>query len=295
MSAPDKAYSVSALAKINLYLHVTGKRDDGFHTLDSLIAFAGVGDTVCASPAADGLSLSICGDFCEGVPDGPDNLVLKAALALGEIAHIKNPKASIVLTKRLPVASGIGGGSADAAAALRALIALWEIKPCESALMKMALSLGADVPMCLAGRTAFVEGVGEKLSFAEPLPTAWLVLANPGVSVSTPEVFKKRRGPFSAPNPFRKKASDADDLAAMLAQRGNDLASAAIELAPPIADVLSKLEGLPQCLLARMSGSGATCFGLFSKQLQAEEAARSLSKHHPKWWVKAAPLRSDVF
>ncbi len=280
--------SLSAPAKINLYLHVTARQADGYHQLDSLVAFADVGDTLAAGPA-DGLSLVLEGRFAGAVPGGEDNLILKAARRLADAAGVK-AAAAITLVKDLPPASGIGGGSADAAAALRVLSRLWGVAMDEAALMELALSLGADVPVCLFGRCAQVGGAGERIEAAGPLPPAWLVLANPGVSLATPDVFAARSGPFSGPAPIEGAPADARALARLLEARRNDLTEPACELAPEVGVALAELEALPGALLARMSGSGATCFALFAEAGAAEAAARALSSARPQWWVKAAKL-----
>jgi 4-diphosphocytidyl-2-C-methyl-D-erythritol kinase len=283
--------SLAAPAKINLYLHVTGRRSDGYHELDSLIAFAGVGDTVAVAPSGR-LTLSVDGPFAESLPTGSDNIVLRAARALAEAAGIE-ATAAITLTKRLPVASGIGGGSADAAAALRALAALWSLDLDWETLRDLALALGADVPVCLAGESTVIAGIGERLAPAPPLPPAWLVLANPGEAVSTPAVFAARTGPFSAPDPVDRAPADAGELAALLKERRNDLTAAARSLTPVIGEVLAALEAEPGALLARMSGSGATCFALFAGEAEAYAAAARLRTAHGPWWVAAAPLLGD--
>ena len=286
--AAIESVSVFAPAKINLYLHVTGKRSDGYHLLDSLMVFAGVGDTVTATPAKS-LSLTIEGPFADGLDAAPDNLVLKAARALQGATGCQQG-AALTLTKRLPVASGIGGGSADAAAALKALCDLWEVKPPEKELQDIALSLGADVPVCLKGTPSFVGGIGEKLSSAPSLPPCWLVLVNPGVGVSTPAVFKARAGGFADPAPFDEAPEAPERLTALLAERRNDLEKPAQSIAPEVGSVLAALHTVDHCLLARMSGSGATCFGVFSNADEAEAAAARLSAQNPQWWVAAAPL-----
>ncbi|PKU23782.1 4-(cytidine 5'-diphospho)-2-C-methyl-D-erythritol kinase [Telmatospirillum siberiense] len=277
-----------AAAKINLYLHVTGRRDDGYHLLDSLVAFAGVGDLIRVGPSDD-LSLAIDGPNAGSLAAEPDNIVLRAARALAAAAGVP-AKAAITLTKRLPVASGIGGGSADGAATLRGLCRLWGVSPDETELARIGLSLGADLPVCLAGRPMQMAGIGEVLAAAPNLPPAWLVLVNPRVGLSTPAVFKARQAVFSAQAPLVGSPSDAHALASALAERGNDLTEPAVRLLPVIGDVLAAIAGQPSCLLARMSGSGATCFGLFADRTGAEEAARQLALGHADWWVAAAPL-----
>lgn len=278
-----------APAKVNLYLHVTGRRADGYHYLDSLIAFAGVGDTVSASPA-DGMTLTVEGPFAADVPAGPENLALKAARELAAAVGEGVGGAAITLVKRLPAAAGLGGGSADAAAALKALIHLWKVDIKAEALAEIALRLGADVPVCLAGGCAMVSGIGERIAPAPPLPPAWLALINPRVPLSTPAVFSARDGGFSPPAPFSEAPADARALAHMLALRRNDLTEAACRLVPEVGKTLAALAEQDGVLLARMSGSGATCFALFAGRNEAEAAAGLLAARYPGWWVTAAPL-----
>lgn len=282
----------AAPAKLNLHLHVVGKRADGYHLLDSLVAFAAIHDTVSAAKARS-LSLAVAGPFASALAGEGDNLVLRAARSLAGAAGMA-PGAALRLIKRLPVASGIGGGSADAAAALAAVGALWRLDPDPAALAALALSLGADVPVCLAGRTAQMSGIGETMSPAPALPPVALVLANPLVPLPTPAVFKARQGAFSEPAPLASAPRDVRDLAEALARRRNDLTAAAIGLVPEIAVVLSALQAQPGCLLARMSGSGATCFALFARGDEAAAAETSLQQSRPGWWVKASQLVSDA-
>jgi 4-diphosphocytidyl-2-C-methyl-D-erythritol kinase len=267
---------VTAPAKLNLTLHVLGRRPDGYHLLDSLVAFADIGDVVEARPA-DRLSLEVGGPFA-GAIDG-ENLVLRAGALLGE-----GRGAALRLEKNLPVASGIGGGSADAAAALVALARLWGIAiPPE-----LPVRLGADVPVCLARTPAWLGGVGELLDPAPPLPEAGLVLVNPLVPLPTPAVFKARAGAFSRASRFSEAPADAAALAALIRARRNDLTEAAIALVPAIAEVLARLEGEGRALVARMSGSGATCFGLYESGDAARAAAARIER--PGWWVAAGRL-----
>ncbi len=295
-SETDKARAVIAPAKINLYLHVTGRRADGYHLLDSLVAFAGINDVVSVRPAAE-LTLELIGPFAEAVPAGSDNLVLMAARALREQAGTGDG-AALKLTKRLPPAAGVGGGSADAAAALRALNGLWGLGFADMDLLAIGLELGADVPVCLRGRAVFMSGVGENLAPAPALPRAWVVLVNPGRPLSTPSVFEKRRemtgDGFSAPAGFDYAPRDAAELAAVLAKRRNDLEDAAVALIPAVGEVLAALNETAGVLLARMSGSGATCFGLMATAEAAATAALALAGGHPDWWIKAASLKGDT-
>ena len=269
-----------APAKINLCLHVTGRRADGYHLLDSLVVFAGVGDRVSAT-LQGATSLTVEGPMAAGLSGEGDNLVLRAARAMGVPARI-------VLEKHLPVSSGIGGGSADAAATLR-LLARLSGKPLPDA--SAVLALGADVPVCLAGRPVRMTGIGEGLAPLPPLPEAWLVLANPGVAVSTPAIFRALARADNPPLPRDlPRLKTAADLAAFVMMQRNDLEPAAITLEPVIARVKAALTAQEGCLMARMSGSGATCFGLFRDPLSASAAARALRASAPGWWVADAPL-----
>jgi 4-diphosphocytidyl-2-C-methyl-D-erythritol kinase len=277
-----------ARAKVNLYLHVTGRRADGYHLLDSLVVFAEAGDEITLAPA-DRLSLAIDGPFAIGLGNGSDNLVLRAARALQELTGTR-AGAAIRLTKDLPVASGIGGGSADAAATLDGLCGLWNLAPGRTALLGIAAKLGADVPVCLDGLPSFVGGIGEDLAPARWLPPAWLLLANPGVATPTPAVFKARHGAFSKPARWSEPPRDFPEFAARLQACRNDLTEAAISVTPAIRDVLVALAALPGCVLARLSGSGATCFGLFADEAAARAAEAKLRAEQPRWWVTAAAI-----
>jgi 4-diphosphocytidyl-2-C-methyl-D-erythritol kinase len=278
-----------APAKVNLTLHVTGRRADGYHLLDSLVVFAGVGDRVTARPAA-GLSLALSGPRARAIPAGDDNLVLRAARLL-QGARPDLPGAALVLEKRLPAASGLGGGSSDAAAALRALARLWGAGPVAPA---MALTLGADVPVCIAARPVRMRGIGEALLPCPALPPLWLVLANPGVETPTAAVFAalERRDNPPMPDPL-PEWRDAATLASWLAGQRNDLEAPARALCPVVGDVLAALAAQPGCLLARMSGSGATCFGVFAASAAAGAAEERLAAAEPGWWVAAAPVLAD--
>ncbi len=269
----------AAPAKVNLYLHVTGRRADGYHLLDSLVVFAGAGDRLEARPSAD-LALRIEGPEADVLTAEPDNLVLRAARALAAAAGIV-PGATLLLHKALPVASGIGGGSADAAAALRALNTLWQLGWSDTRLAEVALPLGADVPVCVASRPCRMGGVGEVLAPAPALPPFGMVLVNPRVALPTPAVFRARAGGFSPPAALPEAWPDAAAMASDLAALCNGLEPAAIALCPAVAEVLAALRARPGCLLARMSGSGATCFGIFA---QPEEARRAAAALPPAWW-----------
>jgi 4-diphosphocytidyl-2-C-methyl-D-erythritol kinase len=276
-----------APAKINLFLHVGEKRADGFHPLQSLAVFPQAGDMlrVEKSPA---LSLDVEGPFAASLSGEGDNLVLRAARALG-------PKdgqgAKLILTKNLPVASGIGGGSADAAAALRALSLLWDLNLGEDRLAAIAAELGSDIPVCIASQPRWMEGRGEILSPLASLPHLPMLLVNPGVPVPTKDVFgalqaRSGAGMRLPPGGFR----DMADLLRFLDASSNDLEEPARRIQPVIGEVLTALAGLPGALFARMSGSGATCFALFPDDECCRRAARILSAANSKWWIAPAAV-----
>lgn len=293
MSAGPSAPLIdSAPAKVNLTLRVLGRRSDGYHEIESLVAFAEFGDRLSFSPGED-LTLEVNGPTAPKAGETDDNLVLKAAR---EMATRRNglKLGAFRLNKHLPVAAGLGGGSADAAAALRLIARANGLTRADPQLYAAARATGADVPVCLDARPRIMRGIGDILSEPLTLPALPALLVNPGIAVATKEVFA---GCMSAP-----LSSSAADLAAIanlstrekvvgfLLAQSNDLERSARALAPAIADVLSALRSLPGCVLARMSGSGATCFGLFNTTSAAFEAGRVLSSGHPNWWVQATTL-----
>lgn len=275
-----------ARAKLNLALHVTGRRADGYHLLDSLVTFAGHGDTLHFQPAAtDAFCLE--GRFAAGLQAEDDNLVTRARdrlrAALAEQGHAA-PPVSITLQKELPIASGIGGGSADAAATLRGLMRLWQVELDTERLVRIALSLGADVPMCLASRPALARGIGEELTPVENLPSLAVVMINPLIGISTPAVFRqleRRDNPPLSPLPIEKE----DWLFFLRAQR-NDLEPPARVLVPDIGKLCDALAA-QGAQLARMSGSGATCFGIFDDSHAAKRAAAKLAIVYPHAYIQA--------
>jgi 4-diphosphocytidyl-2-C-methyl-D-erythritol kinase len=271
---------VFARAKINLALHVTGQRPDGYHLLDSLVMFADVGDYVGVGPG-DGVSLRVTGAEGAGVPVDGSNSILQAAAFTGQ------DNVAFTLEKNLPSAAGIGGGSADCAAALEALARLRGIEiPAD------VLALGADVPVCRRSRATRMRGIGERLDPLDGVPQVYCILVNPRVAVSTPMVFKALKTRDNPPMPqVIPGFGDAADFAAWLAEQRNDLEPAAITLQPVIGQVLAKLTGITGQLLVRMSGSGATCFALFADGAQAGRGARALKQARPDWWVVAGALR----
>lgn len=282
--------STFAPAKINLYLHVTGRREDGYHFLDSLVTFASVGDRLRLEEA-DRFSFAMEGPMAAGLSgeDGEKNLVTRAARALGE-ALGKELKFRLVLTKNLPVASGIGGGSTDAAAALRLLASFWGISLADPRLFSIAAGLGQDVPCCVAAQTCYFRGIGDITDPGPLLPPTNIVLVNPNKAVPTPAVFKARSGSFSSSAPPMDSLADARALAEALSQRENNLTEAAVSICPKIETVLEALSSSKECLLSRMSGSGATCFGLFPDRAAARAAAAALYESYPEWWVVPAFL-----
>jgi 4-diphosphocytidyl-2-C-methyl-D-erythritol kinase len=287
------ARTAFAPAKVNLFLHVGAPGADGYHPICSLMAFADVGDVVGAYEA-EALSLDVRGPFARGLGGAGDNLVLRAAKAL--IAELRRPVQpfGLSLDKRLPVASGLGGGSSDAGAALRLLRAAIAPRATDRQLEKVAASLGADGAACLWGRPVLAEGCGERLSPAPELPPIDAVLVNAGTPVSTAEVYRRfdaqaRFGevaPPAAPAAFE----DARELAAWLAGQRNDLEAAAIAVAPVVGAVLETLAGEPECLLARVSGSGGSCFALCASDIEAEGLAERLQALAPDWWVRRCRL-----
>ena len=269
-----------APAKINLTLHVTGQRDDGYHLLDSLVVFADVGDRVRVMPA-DETTLEITGPMAEGVPTDASNLAARAA------ALFEQPVA-ISIEKHLPMAAGIGGGSSDAAATLYAMADLTGTNTIPAG----AVELGADVRVCLMRQAARMRGIGEEVQPVEGMPELFAVLANPGVAVSTPEVFAALTDKAGAPMPKRiPRWRGAWSAVDWISKQRNDLQAPAIALFPVIGEVLDALRALPGARFARMSGSGATCFALFEERAEADMAAEQLAEAQPGWWVTAATLR----
>ncbi len=280
-AVPEPVLTETAYAKVNLALHVRARRADGYHELESLFAFCADGDTLTAEGRDDGaLTLAIEGAFASELDTGGDNLVLRAARALQAVGNVR-AGASLTLDKALPVASGIGGGSADAAAAMRLLIRLWGITPGPEELLGMATMLGADVPACLISETVFGTGVGEQLSLVDlDLGGFPILLVNPGVACPTGPVFR---------------AWDAMDRGALFPggwrEARNDLQSAALTLVPEIAAVLAAVDAMPGAIATRMSGSGATCFALFDDEEERDAAQTGIRAAHPHWWTLASNLR----
>jgi 4-diphosphocytidyl-2-C-methyl-D-erythritol kinase len=267
----------TAYAKLNLALHVRGREPDGYHRIETAFAFAEHGDTLSVAEG-DGISLRVTGPFAGSLAGEEDNIVLAAALALRDHCGVE-AGAVLTLDKRLPVAAGIGGGSADAAAALRLLSRWWSLATDEKDVAALAGRLGADVPACFYSRTARGEGRGDRLHFTDyGLKGAPVLLVNPGVPLSTRSVFERWSGRDGGP--LRDPRSGR-----------NDLEEAAAALVPEIREVLRELHALGTAGLARMSGSGATCFALFAQARHRDEASRRIAALHPHWWQLASRLR----
>ena len=282
--SPSIPAGAAAPAKINLFLHVGDKRADGFHPLQSLAVFTDAGDGLVVKESR-GLSLNLDGPFAASLQGEGDNLVLRAARALAEAAGIP-ADAQLALTKNLPIASGIGGGSADAAAALRQLSSHWRIDVGAARLSEIAKALGSDIPVCLAGLPSFMAGRGEILTPVESFPRLALLLVNPGVPVATRDIFANltTRSGIEMKMP-RGRFRDCSDLLRFLEITRNDLEAPARALQPKIGEVLAALASLPGALFTRMSGSGATCFALFPDEESCGRAAAQLVAGHPDWWV----------
>jgi 4-diphosphocytidyl-2-C-methyl-D-erythritol kinase len=282
-----KATHSHAPAKINLYLHITGRREDGYHFLDSLVVFMGKGDDLSLAPS-DAFSFSVDGPMAGGLAGHPheDNLAVRAVKELAD-ALGKKQDFSLKLTKNLPIASGIGGGSSDAAAALRLAAEHWGEDAESAAVHEIAKKIGQDVPCCISRKTCYFRETGNVTDSGPKMPSVSVVLVNPGKALPTPSVYKARKGAFSASARLEKEPKDAIELCVMLSERRNDLTDAAVSLMPEIGIVLSAISDTKGCLLSRMSGSGATCFGIYASFEAAEKAAEAIKSRYADWWVVA--------
>jgi 4-diphosphocytidyl-2-C-methyl-D-erythritol kinase len=283
-----KHFTLLAPAKINLFLHITGKRPDGYHLLQSVVVFANVGDRLTFS-RHDSLFIDVAGPFAGDVCAPRDNLIYKAAQALGENYKIA-PTGQILLEKNLPVASGMGGGSSDAATTLKGLAQLWGLPEEFDRMQKIAGTLGADVPACLMRRPVWMEGVGEKMMRLPDMPDMHMVLVNPAVATPTPEVFRQFRAKFSPPIQFIGRRKTMGEWIADLKLYRNDLTEAAIAVSPEIKTALQSIAETQGCQIARLSGSGATCFGIYETPTAAHAAVNKLRQQHPEWWITPAGL-----
>ncbi|MFA4995432.1 MAG: 4-(cytidine 5'-diphospho)-2-C-methyl-D-erythritol kinase [Bdellovibrionales bacterium] len=280
-----------APAKLNLYLHITGRQANGYHDLDSIVAFASIGDEI-AVRSGKGFRFEITGPQAAALEneDVETNLAVKAARSLAEMTG-HSLDATMVLVKKLPIASGIGGGSSDATASLRALAKLWGLKADDPRIMQAAAKHGQDVPVCLKIENTYMTATG--VMPAPKLPRADIVLINPNKGLPTPAVYKEfREGgyKFSPLSQFEKKPASVGELVAMLKLRGNDLYAPALKMMPEIGEILSVLEASGECLLARMSGSGASCFGIYPDAMAAKSAAAQIRAQRLRWWVETGVI-----
>tara|TARA_A100001011_G_scaffold143638_5_gene151796 strand:+ start:23486 stop:24361 length:876 start_codon:yes stop_codon:yes gene_type:complete len=283
-----KKVSFFAPVKINLSLQIIGRRHDGFHLLESLVVFADKGDELSVSKS-DSLTLKIKGPFAGSLSTDKNNLVMRAATLLAEFHKIE-PKAHIELNKNIPVSSGLGGGSADAAATLHALTELWKLPISDQELNKIARLIGSDVSVCLNQKSAIIEGIGERVSRLGNLPKFGILLVNSNSTVSTQKVFQKYHGNFSVPGSLNNIPKDRETFHKFLRDLHNDLTQASIYTAPEIKNILSVLTELDNQLLVRLTGSGGTCFALFDGIKNAQEAAEKLKIKFPGWWIEPASI-----
>ncbi len=290
-----KVYEIFAPAKVNLFLHVTGRRRDGYHTLDSLVCFADIGDSVQIEPA-DSFSFHIEGPYAKSF--GPaekstfldsSNLAVVAARGLSQAAN-KAMNVKITLHKTLPLSSGLGGGSSDAAATLWGLQQFWGLAPSQPYMKPLMERLGADVSVCYACAPTIMRGIGDELHPAPLMPEIPIILINPDIHCSTRDVFLNHGRSYKKVIPVPDRFSSVFDLVAFLKATENDLYKPALGLVPRIDNVLNALNMQPECLLARMSGSGASCFGLFESEEHTKKALKILREENPDWWIKAGVL-----
>lgn len=283
---------IKAPAKLNLTLHVTGRRADGYHLLNSLMVLTDIEDVIEIQPSPV-LKFHMAGQTSAALAhENDDNIVVKAAKMVAEAAGV-SPDIAISLEKNIPVGAGLGGGSADAGAMLRLLKAYWQPDISESKWNEIALSLGADVPFCYHNHAALIEGIGEKVTSVPEINSIWAVLINPCKPLSTQQVFARGVEQFTSPNvlPPLEWSNEAEFIEYLNATK-NDLEVPAIALMPEISNILDVLEQQDKMLLARMSGSGATCYGLFDDLEVAKEAEKNIKAANSDWWVKLTALRS---
>ncbi|MFP4313444.1 MAG: 4-(cytidine 5'-diphospho)-2-C-methyl-D-erythritol kinase [Alphaproteobacteria bacterium] len=287
----DKSLKIFAPAKINLFLHVTGKRADGYHTLESLISFANIGDTLTLSAAKEP-ALSMSGPFAKSfkpaeLDSSPQskNLLMKALWGLSRL-YKRPPSFHVLLEKNLPLSAGIGGGSADAAALIWGVLSQWGTPPDQDEFDQFLLSLGADTPVCLHSSAAFVSGIGDNIKKMEHIPEMPIVLVNPLKPCPTASVFKALEGQYCQPVSMPKHFNDAHDLSAFLKKQNNCLEKSAQDFVPDIENILNALRYANGCLLSRMSGSGASCFGLFDTTENAQKARHAIAEENPDWWAE---------
>ncbi len=288
----SKDITVFAPAKINLYLHITGKLSNGYHELDSLVTFADIGDQISVREAKK-FSFKIMGEFAKDLKSGDDsnNLVIRAAKNLAQISNNNLDNIEIILEKNLPVASGIGGGSSDAAATIWALQKFWNLKHSEEYIAPLLIKLGSDVPVCQYCRPTIIRGIGDILIDFPEIPEIAILLVNPLISCSTQDIFlhyneKPKCKNINIPN----QINSITDLIKFLNKTDNDLLQAATKLIPEINNVINAINTQEKCLFTRMSGSGASCFGLFENIENAKKAAKIIKQENPDWWVRSGWL-----
>ena len=278
-----------APAKLNLFLHITGRRHDGYHFLESLIAFAGIYDTLHVTNSPD-ITLTITGRFGNVLQHTADtNSIIIAAKALAKLGNVSSG-AAMTLEKELPIASGIGGGSSDAATALRLLSRHWNLSLPDDAMMELSRSLGSDVPCCYRATPAIMHGIGDQITKISALPLLPIVLVNPLKPLSTPLVYKIGVSQFTPSRLGETIPTSIGELLSYLHTTHNDLEAPATRLCPEITEIIAQLKAQDGCTLARMSGSGATCFGIFSSKATAAKAASNLQEIRPAWWIEASTL-----
>lgn len=295
MQPSKNSLSVFAPAKLNLFLHITGRQNNGYHLLDSLVCFVDIGDKITIEPQQN-FSFEISGPFSNQFQEkdrisniDSENLVVKAARRLAQICE-KPLNVKITLEKNLPLAAGIGGGSSDAASTIWGLQELWDLKRDESYLLPLMTNLGADVPACLNCAPVLMRGIGVLLTPAPEMPEVPILLVNPMIDCPTREVFMHYHGHFKNDITLPKRFTDIYDLSAFLQKTENDLYASAAHNIPEIENVIHSIKIEDGCLLSRMSGSGATCFGLFESEVAAEKAKMHILDENPDWWVQTGWL-----
>lgn len=274
--------TITAPAKINLFLHITGKREDGYHLLQSLVVFANIGDEVTIEES-DSFSLTI--ENNPNLPTDENNLITQAVRKVADVLY-REPNVKITVQKNIPVGAGLGGGSADAAAAIKALLSLWDKELSNEKLNRILIELGADIPVCYHGKSSLVEGIGEIINPLPAFPPIPAVLVHPDIFCETAKVFKNYSGNFSDP----VSIPDTFDDIIFLQEQRNDLAQAACTIVPEIQNTLDIINSQDGCKLSRISGSGSACFGLFKTREESEDAAKRIQKEKPDWWVRPVLL-----
>ena len=294
-AAKTKHLTIFAPAKINLYLHITGRLDNGYHNLDSLVAFANIGDQI-EIENANNFEFLVKGYYAETfnnkeLDSSPNssNLLVQAVWNLSQAAQ-KIPDIRATLTKNLPIASGIGGGSSDAAAIIRGLLEWWNLSPQAHYLPELMTNLGADVPVCFHCKPSHIQGIGDILNPAPRMNKIPIILVNPNKACSTADIFRHHKEPFKEPQSLPENLMNFDTLISFLKHQDNDLLNAALVLVPEITNIINSLNAQKGCAIAHMSGSGATCFALFKHKADAEQAAKTLASKNPNWWVKSGYL-----